>query len=49
MTVLSDKAMGISAARAMAAVAMSKGIEQELKDLSMDGAQFQVVIHPSTR
>ncbi len=42
MTVLSDKAMGISAARAMAAVALSKGIEQELKDLSMDGAHFQV-------
>ncbi len=42
LAVLSDKAMGLSAARAMAAVAMSKGIEQELKDLSMDGAQFQV-------
>lgn len=42
LAILSDKATGISAARAMAAVAMSKGIEQELKDLSMDGAQFQV-------
>ena len=42
LTVLSDKAMGISAARAMSAMALSKGIEQELKDLSMNGAQFQV-------
>lgn len=42
LSVLSDKAMGISAARAMAAIALSKGIEQELKDLSMDGARFQV-------
>lgn len=42
LTILSDKAMGMSAARAMAAMAMSKGIEQELKDLSMSGAQFQV-------
>jgi DNA repair protein RecN (Recombination protein N) len=42
LTILSDKAMGISAARAMAAVAMGKGIEQELNDLNMSGAQFQV-------
>ena len=42
LAVLSDKAMGLSAARAMAAMAMSKGIEQELQDLSMSGAQFQV-------
>ena len=42
LSLLSDKAMGMSAARAMAAMAMSKGIEQELKDLSMEGAQFQV-------
>ena len=42
LSLLSDKAMGISAARAMAGVALSKGIEQELQDLSMSGAQFQV-------
>ena len=39
---LGKKAASLSAERTMASLAMSKGIENELKDLSMDGARFQV-------
>ena len=39
---LGKKAMALSAARAMASLALGKGVEHELKDLSMNGARFQV-------
>ena len=44
LKMLGEKARSLSTERTMASLAMSKGIENELKDLSMDGARFQVEI-----
>lgn len=42
LKILGGKACSLSAARTLASLAMGEGIENELKDLSMDGARFQV-------
>ncbi|MCD4753986.1 MAG: DNA repair protein RecN [Anaerolineaceae bacterium] len=42
LKILGGKACSLSAARTIASLAMGEGIENELKDLSMDGARFQV-------